>query len=327
MTSVLECQQYPYLILPTGQTSCYDQRGAVVPCLGSGQDADRPNINLSDFRFITTNDGPIKDSLTGILWYPKANAHDFPLTFAEALDAVMDMNKSAVMGRKDWRVPTRPELRSILSHGNKNPALPKGHPFTHVFLGRYWTATTFAGLPDHAWYVHLEGARVFYERKDRYCLVWPVAGHNPKLSSSEFQQTLQTETRFVGIQDNVVMDQRTGLSWLTHPLGSVKGEGPGFIHWQKGLSLVADLAQKTGLPWCVPDINELESLVDLSQAYPALSKGHPFVGLEDGLWSSTTSGYDPAWSYVLYLGKGAVGVGFKANAEFLIWPVLRHLTK
>lgn len=119
----------------------------------------------------------------------------------------------------------------------------------------------------------------------------------------------------------IILDQDTGLSWLNHPLG--RPQGSGIVSWPQALSLVADLSQQTGLPWCLPDINELESLVDLSQAFPALPVGHPFTDLGDGFWSSTSSGYDRAWAYVLYLGKGAVGVGFKANTDFLIWPVLR----
>lgn len=164
------------MILPTGQSACYDQYGQSITCSGSGQDADRQVTSLPNPRFIPSSTGFIEDSLTGLFWYPQANAFDFPLTLAEALDAVRDLNQSQTLGRSDWRVPSRCELRSVLSHDQKNPALPAGHPFIHVFLGRYWTNTSFAGLSDHAWYVHLEGARVFYERKDRYCLVWPVAG-------------------------------------------------------------------------------------------------------------------------------------------------------
>lgn len=310
-------------VLPTGLTTCYDQQGKGISCPGSGQDADRPAAHLFTSRFTIVSSGLVQDNLTGLLWYPQVNAHDFPLTFAEAQDAVMAMNQSKTLGRSDWRVPARSELRSILSHGHKNPALPMDHPFTHVFLGRYWTSTDFSGLPDHAWYVHLEGARVFYERKDRYCLVWPVAGNSSMLSWSRGNEVDLPKERFVRQPENIIVDQWTGLSWLAQPLRDGGSEQSGIVAWSRALSLVGELAQATGLAWRLPDINELESLVDLSRAYPALSAGHPFTHLGDGFWSSTSSGYDPAWAYVLYLGKGAVGVGFKINADFLAWPVLR----
>jgi hypothetical protein len=76
-----------------------------------------------------------------------------------------------------------------------------------------------------------------------------------------------------------------------------------------------------GCKWRLPNINELESLVDASAHTPALPLDHPFTGLNDGYWSSTTSFFEPDWAYVLYLNKGAVGVGFKPGAEFYVWPV------
>jgi len=68
--------------------------------------------------------------------------------------------------------------------------------------------------------------------------------------------------------------------------------------------------------WRLPTIWELESLVDTSRARPALSPGHPFGEELGGMWSSTSSGYDPAWAWVLYYDKGAVGVGYKPGKHF-----------
>ncbi|GAB1410470.1 hypothetical protein MASR1M90_16240 [Desulfovibrionales bacterium] len=301
--------------MPTGLVSCYDMDGAGVACDGTGQDADRPLSVLPEPRFVVTSDGPVRDQRTGLLWYPSANVFVFPLSFAESIQAVQELNQAQALGRTDWRLPTRQELRSLVSHGAKNPALPSGHPFADVFLGRYWTSTPFAGLPGHAWYVHLEGARVFYERTDRYCLAWPVAGTTSLLPDIRWP-----EPRFVpGQTKGSVMDVLTGLSWLAQPLPT----GP--MHWGQALKAVAELARQSKKNWRLSDINELESVTDVRQAYPALSEGHPFGirGRGDGYWSSTSSFFDPAWAYVLYLDKGAVGVGFKPKPEFFAWPVLR----
>mgnify|MGYP002870248384 CR=1 FL=1 len=69
-------------------------------------------------------------------------------------------------------------------------------------------------------------------------------------------------------------------------------------------------------------INELESLVDASAHSPALSPGHPFTDLQQAYWSSTTSAFETDWAYVLYMHKGAVGVGYKKNRDFALWPVI-----
>jgi hypothetical protein len=72
----------------------------------------------------------------------------------------------------------------------------------------------------------------------------------------------------------------------------------------------------------MPSINELESLVDASTHTPALPLDQPFFDIAEAYWSSTTSVFETDWAYVLYLKKGAVGVGYKKNSDFALWPVL-----
>jgi hypothetical protein len=43
--------------------------------------------------------------------------------------------------------------------------------------------------------------------------------------------------------------------------------------------------------------------------------------MQDVYWSSTTSLFEPDWAWALYLNKGAVGVGQKAQAHFHVWAV------
>ncbi len=340
----------PGQVLPTGGAPCHDPAGR-LPCPGPGRDGDgrRPDP-MSPPRFVVRPDGTVADGLTGLVWHPEADVLGYPVSWEEGYAAVRAMNRAAACGRTDWRMPNRRELRSLLWHGAKNPALPPGHPFTKVFLGRYWTSTTFAGLPGHAWYAHLEGARVFYERKDRYCLLWPVCGRSPVLPATGQDRCFDASGREIpcagsgqdgetrcgvpwphprfapGGMPETVLDRLTGLVWRVcsvGPGGHDAPDPPSPLDWDQALRAVADLASRKGRPWRLPDINELESLTDLSRAYPALPGGHPFTGLGQGLWSATTSFFDPAWAHVLYQGKGAVGVGFKANREFSALPVLR----
>jgi hypothetical protein len=73
--------------------------------------------------------------------------------------------------------------------------------------------------------------------------------------------------------------------------------------------------------WRLPNIRELESLVALTRHSPALDPGHGFGLVPDGCWSATTSVYEPSYAWVLYPQDGAIGVGFKAGAEFCAWAV------
>jgi hypothetical protein len=71
----------------------------------------------------------------------------------------------------------------------------------------------------------------------------------------------------------------------------------------------------------LPNINELESLVDCSRSRPALPEAASFVNVRDGYWSSTTSVYEPDWAWAFYPEFGAVGVGQKRGVHFYVWAV------
>lgn len=287
----------------------------------------------------------VQDVETGLIWTRTANPLGFPFSWPDALSAVADLNRSGFLGFSDWRLPNRRELRSLIDPGAKQPALPTGHPFRDVFLGWYWTSTTKAGQTAYAWNVHFEGGRMFYSRKDEYRLLWPVRGTSPVLP-----QTGQTTCFDVSGQampcpgSGQDADLRAGLPWPSprfQPDSLPTGQGvldrlsglcwleperlPGRVTaWEEAVGL----ARSIGPGWRLPDIDELESLVDADRANPALPPeltglALPLALAAEGFWSSTTSGFDPAWAYVLYAQKGAVGVGFKPGREFHVWPVRR----
>ena len=162
--------------LRTDQERCYDARGAEIPCAASGQDAAAPSIRQDAGGRFLLQDDLVMDSGTGLYWPRDANPFEFPFTWREAFELVEEMNRAGAHGRRDWRLPARRELFSLVSHQHVNPALPRGHPFANVFPGYYWTAAPCARLPAQAWYVHLGGARVYRGIQEGAYLVWPVSG-------------------------------------------------------------------------------------------------------------------------------------------------------
>lgn len=327
--------------LQTGQTGCYDEAGQIIPCRGSGQDGSFRRGLAWPFPRFGPIGGVVDDLLTGLTWTTNANLTEYPLPWGEALDFIRAMNIRAEHGFADWRLPNRRELRSLISYQTRRPALPEQHPFLGVFLGWYWTSTTAAINPAYAWYVHMDGARMFYGRKDQDCLFWPVRGKSLVLSvtgqrvcyDQDGRELLNPDPvqdgagisglpwpkeRFIPVAD-AVLDRLTGLEWLRQ--ASLSREE---VNWAEALGLVsalnADVADN-GRPWRLPNINELESLVDCSRDAPALPADHPFLGPREVYWSSTTSCYEPDWAWALYLDKGALGVGVKRARNFHVWPV------
>lgn len=329
-------------VLHTGQTRCWDETGREIACAGSGQDGEfRRGVPWPEQRFAVQGE-VVRDRLTDLLWCRDATITTFPCTWPEALEQVADLNRDGYGGRDDWRLPNRNELRSLMSYQARKPALSDGHPFVNVFLGWYWTSTTAAISPAYAWAVHLEGARMFYGRKDQEYLCWPVAGTGNGLLPRTGQERCVDaggvvvdcpglgedgelrmgapwpEPRFT-VHGEVVRDQLTGLAWARQA-----DLGGAMVNWQEALDLVRtwNAAHATReLVWHLPTINELASLVDCDAHAPALPADHPFTGLHDGYWSATTSFFECDWAWVLYLDKGACGVGHKPGRTFFVWPV------
>ena len=326
--------------LNTGQRTCHADDGRELACEGSGQDASfAVGIPWPEPRF-DVRDDEVMDRLTGLIWCRNANLAEFPLTWQEALDFVATMNREQLFGHGDWRMPNRRELRSLLSLQTKLPALPEHHPFIEVFNGWYWTSTTAAISPAHAWYVALDGARMFYGGKDQSFMLWPVRGEGlgvvPRTGQSLcYDATGKViscagtgqdgewhfgaawpEPRFE-ILHTGVLDHLTGLLWQRSA-----NLTPQPVVWREALAEVEKLNQKgEGSAWRLPTINELEVLVDCAAHSPALPVGHPFADVQDIYWSSTTSLFEPDWAWALYLEKGATGIGQKRFAQFSVWAV------
>jgi hypothetical protein len=252
------------------------------------------------------------------------------------------MNREERGGHADWRLPNRRELRSLMAFETRKPALPADHPFENVFLGWYWTSTTAAIQPAYAWYVHMEGARMFFGRKNQYCLIWPVCGLDrgvlPASGQKSCYDTAGNEIPCLGsgqdgelrkgsawpisrfdVHPSMVLDRLTGLYWLQNAGISSKT-----MNWQEALHYVKNLElplPERSMRWRLPTINELESLVDCSRHTPALPVDHAFENVRDAYWSSTTSFFETDWAWALYFNKGATGVGFKQEGRFHLWPV------
>lgn len=332
----------PYGYLWTGQTTCFDATGAEIPCSGTGQDAEfRQGAPWPVPRFEEDCAGCVLDRLTGLTWTLDANSGGFPMTWLEALDFAAAMNRERAFGFTDWRLPNRRELRSLICHQSRKPPLPEGHPFRGLMETWYWTSTSAAINPDHAWYVNMAGGRMFFGRKDESFLAWCVRGDgNGVLTASGQTACFNADGAEIPCpgtgQDGEtgygrawpaprfeeraggVLDRLTGLLWRR--TADLTG-GP--VHWPEALAAVADLNRRDGDNggWRLANINELESLVDCSAHSPALAAGHPFSALHDVYWSATTSFFEPDWAWALYLNKGAIGVGRKGGARFHVWAV------
>lgn len=132
--------------------------------------------------------------------------------------------------------------------------------------------------------------------------------------------------RFTDNYNGTVTDNLTGLVW-TQNASIFK-----ILPWEDACEACSNLASgEYGLSdgsqagdWRLPNVRELQSLIDYGKCGPALPEGHPFVGVASFYyWSSTT--YAPfapdlSWGWFVYLGDGVVGADEKSEESY-VWCV------
>ncbi len=118
--------------------------------------------------------------------------------------------------------------------------------------------------------------------------------------------------RFTDHGNGTVTDNLTGLIWMKNA-SNVGAVGFGTQTWANACAACNGLkdgeyglmdGSKAG-DWRLPNLKELQSLVDYGRYNPALPAGHPFIGVKSDLYASSTTnanGTTYAWSMYFYDG-------------------------
>jgi len=195
-------------VLPiTGQTVCYNEPGSIIPCSGTGQDAEfQHGVQWPVTRFNTNMDTTIIDNLTGLVWPANANIMasrnpewdtentdgDGAVTWQVALDYVTKLNNEAYLGHSDWRLSNVNELQSLMNGQNNTINWLYSFGFsqigTQLFGANFWTSDTYRPslITSQAWIVNfgnsyataINGGTMNPTSKDTpvKIYVWPVRG-------------------------------------------------------------------------------------------------------------------------------------------------------
>jgi len=126
------------------------------------------------------------------------------------------------------------------------------------------------------------------------------------------------DPRFTDHGNGTVTDNLTGLMWTKN------ANLPGGSTWNDAIDYCNAMNAGAGTygynDWRLPNVRELQSLIDYSRWSPALPSGHPFTGVQPySYWSSSSADLSyEAWFVYLPLGR----VDHDNNAdEYYVWPV------
>ena len=82
---------------------------------------------LSSADFQVPKPDLIKDAASSLIW--ERSGSPYPLTWAQALRRIYDLNETSFMGRNDWRMPTVDELISLVSPSPEGKGFCQASPF------------------------------------------------------------------------------------------------------------------------------------------------------------------------------------------------------
>lgn len=130
--------------------------------------------------------------------------------------------------------------------------------------------------------------------------------------------------RFTDNSDGTVTDNLTGLTWLQN------ANCFGIRNWATALTDANTLnSGECGLSdgsaegdWRLPNVRELQSLVDYGRYNPALPSGHPFSSVQSNYyWSGSTHANNTSIAWVVSLADGIVTNETKTLVNKYVWLV------
>jgi len=287
-----------YTVPDTGQDRCFGGFDEIVyPGEGAayaGQDAQHRTRGP---RYEDGGDGAIHDLVTGLVWQKTPDFEKRNQDASESYAAGLEL-----AGHSDWRLPTLKELFSIADlRGNMHTRTPYidtkvfdfeypqgthgegGAPGSRDIDAQYATSTRYLGITmgrdESAFGFNFADGRIksYPLRATRY--VRCVRG-NPDYG----------ENRFRDNRDGTITDAATGLTWQKADAGKT-------MDWKAALAHAESLELAGHSDWRLPNVKELQSIVDYSRAPDATDKARRGTAIdavftlsdpESWCWSSTT---------------------------------------
>lgn len=313
------------LVPDTGQNNCYgDRKRIACPQKGSpyyGQDAQYITNPPS---YKDNGDGTVTDLVTGLTWQKTPNTKKLKQEEAQAY-----ADSLSLAGYTDWRLPTIKELFSIVDfNGNMKTKTPyidtsyfdfqypqansSGSPGSRYMDAQYASSNYYVGTTMNKdisvfGFNFADGRIKSYPLKlPKYvrCVRGPVYGVN----------------NFVDNGDGTITDKATGLMWM-------KTDSQKTMNWQQALSYAENLSYAGHTDWRLPNVKELQSIVDYSKSPDARNHSQRGAAIDDifelsnaesWFWSSTTH-LETEFAYYVSFGQAfsakRLNNGQKMNAH------------
>lgn len=285
------CPAESYTLPDSGQTKCYD-RSTEIPCPKPGEPfyGQDGHYQVPELAYELSQDGlAVTDLNTGLAWQQADDGVKRDWFKADAYCENLDLG-----GHSDWRLPTRMELVSLVDYGRYNPAI---HPVLRAQKDDYWSSSIHAVHLGRAWHVSFGSGYVGFRDKSWNRYVRCVRGE--QLPSGSITDN----------NDGTLTDSATGFTWQQTDDGSPQ-------RWEGALSYCDGLDLAGHTDWRLPNIRELQSIVDDGLNGPAIDS--VFSSRSDRYWSGSTDVARATDGWHVDFGQGAAAADYKSGSAGLV---------
>ncbi|MDM8561445.1 sulfatase-like hydrolase/transferase [Candidatus Parabeggiatoa sp. HSG14] len=309
VTDYIPTTHATYIVVDTGQSVLYDNTTTLTNVQQGepyfGQDA---NYLTTPFSYTDNNNGTINDNNTGLLWEQAHHAERLSYFSAKTACESLEMGDYS-----DWRLPTLKELFSLAdfrgSQWKERHFYLDGNVFdfdypdsvddndqfsTHTvqMMGQTWSSTIYTG--DHMNNPNQEAA-FFFNFLDGHIKQAPTSRNT--LFYRCVRGDEYGENEFANNDDGTVTDKASGLMWQQADDSTAR-------NWQDSLAYCEGLKLSGHNDWRLPDIKELQSIVDYTRHNPAIDpEVFTQTDPEGWFWSSTTHGDNITTAAYICFGK------------------------
>lgn len=266
-----EINQLTYAIVDTGVTDFYSAKGIIdSPKEGDkfyGQDA---MYQINQPSYTDNQDGTITDNITGLIWQ---QTMDEKMTYEQAVSYAQN---STLGGYDDWRISSIKELYSLIQYTGDSGGEVAGenmyidvdyfnHPIGDTSIGereidaQTWSSTKYVGVTMNKDET-IFGVNFIDGRIKGYPVYKASTGEANKMY---FRLVRGNEeygnNNFIDNNDGTITDLSTGLMWQT--ADSLTG-----LNWENALFYAEELSLADYDDWRLPNIKELQSIVDYERS-------------------------------------------------------------
>jgi len=301
-------------LVDTGQTTCYGSWGVEIDCPSTeetfhGQDAQ---FKGRGFDFTDNGNGTVTDNVTELMWEQVPS--DLPYSWAEAQEYCEDLSFADSI---DWRTPSLKELFSISDFKTGTPYIDEEYfvlvDVSEIKQQQYWSSDYYEveTINDSA------PSAFAVNHGTGHIKAYPD-GDNSSVIPTQFVRCVKGEdyliNNFFDNYDGSVTDNATGLMWMQQ-------DSLMPLDWEKSLLFAQQKNAEHYLgytDWRVPNIKELQSIVDYSGTSPAIDLDYfSITDATSYFWTSTSAYQSPQYPRYFYAWHVAFGPTLGSNGEDL----------